>query len=133
MAVGGSILYVGGDFNIAGQKASFKFGEWTDVPNSIKPKEEGDGSGGAAVSVNPNPVVTKAAVHINLGEHPIEGNVRVAVYDGLGREVALLYEGDASAASGDLEWNASGAAAGVYYLSVRGGSYFRSWPVLVQH
>jgi hypothetical protein len=47
--------------------------------------------------------------------------VRLAVYDPLGREVALLVDGPVAAGRHAVSWNAAGVASGVYYYSLRAG------------
>jgi hypothetical protein len=121
MAVGGTVLYVGGDYNIAGGKASFKFGEWTDVPNSIGPRDpSGEAPTIALRQSYPDPVVTMAKIPYSIDNR--EGaRVEVKIYDLLGREVASLVDDLKPAGDYVAEWDASGAMNGLYYCRISSG------------
>ncbi|HTR82121.1 MAG TPA: alpha-amylase family glycosyl hydrolase, partial [Bacteroidota bacterium] len=49
--------------------------------------------------------------------------VSLKVYDLLGREVANLVDGKRNAGAYTVQWNASGFASGVYFYTLRAGSY----------
>ena len=59
----------------------------------------------------PNPFADTATLTFETAE---AGPVRVAVYDVLGREVAVLRDGPAPAGEGSVAFSASGLPAGVY-------------------
>ncbi|MEO1076065.1 MAG: T9SS type A sorting domain-containing protein, partial [Bacteroidota bacterium] len=61
----------------------------------------------------PNPVRQSARVFYTL---PASGPVRVSVFDLLGREVAVLAEGTRPAGDGEVGFDASRLASGVYVL-----------------
>ncbi|WP_424520198.1 reprolysin-like metallopeptidase [Rubrivirga sp.] len=74
----------------------------------------------AAISlIAPNPASSRAVVSVEL-ETP--GHVSASVHDALGRQVALLHDGDASG-SFDLEVDAAGLAAGVYLVRIVGDGF----------
>ena len=50
-----------------------------------------------------------------------EERVRLAVYDPLGREVALLVDSPVTAGRHSVRWDATGFASGVYYYTLRAG------------
>ena len=52
---------------------------------------------------------------------PANGPVRLAVYDVLGREVAVVADGERPAGEHAAAWDASGAAAGVYVVRLEAG------------
>ncbi len=65
------------------------------------------------LSVAPNPARGAARVALTLGEAQ---HVRVAVYDALGREVALLADGPMNAGLHQLPLNGAGLGAGTYVV-----------------
>ncbi len=76
----------------------------------------------------PNPVAQRAAVPYELGA---TGPIRLSVYDVLGREVAVLVEGERPAGPAEARLDASRFAAGVYMvvLTAPGGRASRSFTV----
>jgi len=48
------------------------------------------------------------------GQLPVPSHVRIAVYDILGREVAVLMDGNKEAGTFKVTWDARGFASGVY-------------------
>jgi hypothetical protein len=70
----------------------------------------------------PNPVAGAAVVRYGL---PSAGAVRVAVYDALGREVAVLAEGEEEAGWHEAALSAGALAPGVYVVRVTAGSEAR--------
>lgn len=66
----------------------------------------------------PNPTNTSATIEYML---PEEMNIRVATYNILGREVAVLEEGIQSAGSHVTKWNAAGVATGTYFIRLEAG------------
>lgn len=67
----------------------------------------------AALAVGPNPVRGSARVAFRTAQ---AGLARLAVYDALGREVAVLVDEVRAAGPHAAAWDASGAAPGVYLL-----------------
>jgi hypothetical protein len=68
----------------------------------------------------PNPFNPTTVLSYQL---PVAGNVRLVVYDLLGREVGVLVNGRMAAGSHDVTWNAANLSSGVYFyrLSVKDG------------
>ncbi|HLT46695.1 MAG TPA: M14 family zinc carboxypeptidase [Rubricoccaceae bacterium] len=66
----------------------------------------------------PNPVRTRTGVAFTLAA---PGPARLAVYDVLGREVAVLADGPRSAGRNEVAFDASGLAPGVYVLRLTAG------------
>jgi len=71
-------------------------------------------------AVAPNPVAEEAAVSVVVGKSQ---PVRVAVYDVLGRQVALLHEGPMSANDPTTFTLGDNLQSGVYFLRVSGPSF----------
>jgi hypothetical protein len=75
----------------------------------------------------PNPVSDRATVTYDL---PAAADVRVSVYDVLGRRVAVLEEGRREAGTHRVTWRAKGAAPGVYVLRLTADDQKRSRKVV---
>jgi serine protease AprX len=75
-------------------------------------------SGFALEQNAPNPVAGPTAIHFSL---PSTTAARLAVYDAMGREVAVLAEGTLEAGAHAATWDASGLAAGVYVYRLTAG------------
>jgi hypothetical protein len=73
-----------------------------------------------SVAVAPNPVVGRAEVRVTL---PVAERVVVAVYDALGRRVAVLHDGVLEAATTALVLDASVLSPGVYVVRVAGETF----------
>lgn len=67
----------------------------------------------------PNPFNPTTIVNFQL---PVAGWVRLAVYDMLGREVAVLVNETREPGSYAVTWNASGMASGVYLYRIQSGT-----------
>jgi len=69
-----------------------------------------------ALTVAPNPLSSRATAHFELSK---PGDVRVMVYDVLGREVMRAVEGARAAGAQSVELDTSGLAPGVYVLRLQ--------------
>ncbi|MEM0962932.1 MAG: T9SS type A sorting domain-containing protein, partial [Bacteroidota bacterium] len=79
-----------------------------------------DGVAERSLSVWPNPTSGRVSVSVALVE---AGDVRVSVYDALGREVAVLHDGPAAAGASRYEVAAGWMAPGAYVVrAVSGGA-----------
>ncbi|MEP0546614.1 MAG: T9SS type A sorting domain-containing protein [Rhodothermales bacterium] len=74
----------------------------------------------ALESVYPNPFVSRATVRFAL---PEAADVRLVVYDLLGRQVAVLADSDRAAGYHTAVWDASDRPSGVYVLRLVAGSH----------
>ena len=68
---------------------------------------------GVRMRIAPNPTVSRARVRTVLDQ---PADVHASVIDSLGREVARLHDGAAPSGELALEWDASGAAPGLYVV-----------------
>jgi subtilisin-like proprotein convertase family protein len=68
----------------------------------------------------PNPFNPKTVVRYQL---PVASRVRIAVYDLLGREVAVLANEMKDAGSHDVIFDGSGLASGVYFYRIQAGDF----------
>ncbi len=73
----------------------------------------------AAVAAYPNPFRQQTALSFTL---PSPERVRLAVYDVLGREVAVLYDGTAEAGQHEATFEGSGLPSGVYLWRLEAGA-----------
>lgn len=81
--------------------------------------------------IGPNPIHTSAQFTVQVAEPE---NVRVSVYDLLGREVAGVFDGElASGVARRMELNVSELPAGTYVVRVRGESFDTVRRVTVAH
>jgi hypothetical protein len=72
------------------------------------------------LSVYPNPAVGAATVALTLAE---AGEVRVSVFDMLGREVAVLHEGSLPAGRHAFDLGRRALPVGVYFVRVVGDGF----------
>ncbi len=79
----------------------------------------GEAASLAVEGVAPNPFSGSTAVRYAVGE---AGSVRIAVYDVLGREVAVLVDTEVEAGAHEATFDAAGLGAGVYLYRVEAGS-----------
>ena len=89
---------------------------------SDAPRNERPGGSGSELScrVLPNPIGEAGILRLH---GPTAGHASVRLYDLLGREVALLYEGDLEAGGRAVEWRPGGLAEGIYlYRCTMNGS-----------
>jgi hypothetical protein len=84
--------------------------------------DEHDGQGPAEFQLlqnYPNPFNPSTKIRFALAQ---QSQVRLSVFDMLGREVAVLVNGEMSAGMHSVEWNAQGRASGVYICRLSVGS-----------
>ncbi|MBI5060601.1 T9SS type A sorting domain-containing protein [candidate division KSB1 bacterium] len=72
----------------------------------------------ALVAPYPNPFNSTATIEYSLA---LRASVRLAIYDILGREVAVLVDDETNAGSHRHTWDARGVASGLYFVSLRSG------------
>lgn len=71
----------------------------------------------------PNPVAEQAAIPFDL---PEPGRVRLAVYDVLGREVAVLVDAERTAGRYEAALDVGGLAAGLYLVRMTAGAFVQT-------
>jgi len=77
----------------------------------------------------PNPFNPSTTMRFSIGA---ASHVRLAVYDILGREVAVLADGAMQPGSHSVEWNASSVPSGVYFYRIDAGGYSAVKKLLLQ-
>lgn len=83
-----------------------------------------------AVEISPNPVVTTAAVLLDL---PASGEIRLDLFDASGRRVTCLASDHQEAGRHRFIWDARRHPTGIYLMSLRAGGKIVTRKVLVQH
>ncbi len=68
----------------------------------------------------PNPFNPVTNINFSL---PVDSDVRLAVYDMLGREVSLLANGRFSAGVYNVDYDASSLSSGIYFYSISAGDF----------
>jgi hypothetical protein len=76
----------------------------------------------------PNPFNPTTTIRYQL---PSASRVTLAVFDVLGREVAVLVDGERGAGAHIAEWNAEGNASGVYFYRISAGSFVMTKKLLL--
>jgi hypothetical protein len=77
----------------------------------------------------PNPFNPTTTIHYSIagfrGQASGVSQVRLAVYDLLGREVALLVDGQQAPGEYSVKFSASGLASGMYFYRLQAGHYMQ--------
>jgi hypothetical protein len=68
----------------------------------------------------PNPFNPVTVINYQL---PKTGNVKLSIYDALGKEVNILVNESQNAGNYNIEWNASAYPSGVYIYRLEAGSF----------
>jgi tartrate-resistant acid phosphatase type 5 len=71
----------------------------------------------------PNPFNPRTAIRYSLSS---SGPVRLAIYDPLGREIAILVNASQTAGTHTVEWDGNAFAGGIYYCMLRAGSFVQT-------
>ncbi|MFZ1731662.1 MAG: T9SS type A sorting domain-containing protein [Bacteroidota bacterium] len=79
-------------------------------------------------AAHPNPFTSLSQISFSL---PTTTQVRIAIYDMTGREVALLVDGLRPAGTSDLRINASGLAPGMYLCRMNTGTTVLTQPLMI--
>jgi len=98
----------------AAAQGSFSIGPVANEPDAGLPREY------ALERIYPNPFLSGATIRFAL---PQETDVRLVVFDILGREVASLVDGPRPAGVHEVRWDAVGAAAGTYVVRLHAGTF----------
>lgn len=97
-------------FNISGFVATGNNG--TSIPDEF------------SISQNyPNPFNPSTTINYQL---PIAGNVKISIYDALGKNVGILVNKSQNAGNYNIEWNAANLPSGVYIYKIEAGSFTSS-------
>jgi hypothetical protein len=86
----------------------------------VDAEREAVGEGGMTLGSYPNPFNASTVINVQLSA---AGWVKLAIYDPLGREVAVLDEGYRGPGAWRITWEARGMASGFYVCRLRSGQH----------
>lgn len=118
-AAGKAALWVGGEFIAAGSEPASCIARWETEDFDTDAEEGGTTPATLGLEVYPNPASGPLTVRYAL---PSSAPVRLAVFDVLGREVALLADGVQAAGTHEAQSAQGGLASGVYVVRLETGS-----------
>ncbi len=72
---------------------------------------------------HPNPFNTSTTIRYDL---PLAGDVRLEIYDILGRKIETLVDGWQTAGAHSIVWEAESVSSGVYFYRIQAGDYVQS-------
>jgi hypothetical protein len=70
----------------------------------------------------PNPFNPSTTINYSV---PEQSNVSIVIYDAIGNQVEVLYDGFSAAGNYTLEWNARNYASGVYFYRMQAGNFMQ--------
>ena len=70
----------------------------------------------------PNPFNPSTTINYSV---PEQSNVRIVIYDAIGNQVEVLFDGFSAAGNYTLEWNAHNYASGVYFYRMQAGNFMQ--------
>jgi hypothetical protein len=76
----------------------------------------------------PNPFNPSTVIKYQL---PVNGSVKLEVFDMLGNSVAVLVDEEMTAGYHEMEWNAGGLASGVYFYRFISGNYAKTLKLML--
>jgi hypothetical protein len=80
--------------------------------------------------ISPNAITDRATIHVHSNAH---GSLHVSLGNSLGRETAVVYDGELDAGDHAIGFDATGIPAGTYFLRVGNGAHVLTLPVMVLH
>lgn len=146
VAVDGDDVFFGGTFTIAGSKSALNLAKWSKPGSGIVFDPDNDGSdvrpvtagvdareaaatAGALVELQPNPVAADAAFRLHI---PAAAEMRLTLYDAMGRTVATLHDGPLPEGETLLRWDSRNLPSGMYFYRLNSRGMERSGRIIVQ-
>jgi hypothetical protein len=71
----------------------------------------------------PNPFNPTTNIRFSL---PTSSNVKITIYDAVGKEVSILVNNSLSAGTHTIEWNARNLASGIYFYRIEAGNFVKA-------